>query len=54
MRHLIKIAGDAGLQELTADVLPENAAMLRVFGKFGFEPVSRRDPQAVHLQLKLA
>jgi len=53
MRHLIKIAGDAGLQELTAEVLPENAAMLRVFGKFGFKPVSRRDPQTVHLQLKL-
>jgi RimJ/RimL family protein N-acetyltransferase len=54
MRHLIKIAGGSGLQELTADVLPENAAMLRVFGKFGFKPVPRRDPQTVHLLLKLA
>src|SRR4051812_16945908 len=25
MRHLVKIAGDAGLLELTAEVLPENA-----------------------------
>ena len=54
MRHLIKIAGDSGLKELTAEVLPENAAMLRVFQKFGFKPVSHRDPQTVHLLLKLA
>ncbi len=54
MRHLVKIARDAGLQELTAEVLPENAAMLKVFGKFGFRPGSHRDPQTVHLELKLA
>src|SRR3954471_4617912 len=54
MRHLIEIAGCAGVQELTAEVLPENAAMLRVFGKAGFRPASRRDPQIVHLVLKLA
>jgi ribosomal protein S18 acetylase RimI-like enzyme len=54
MRHLVKIASDAGLQELTAEVLPENTAMLKVFRKFGFKPVSRRDPQTVHLALKLA
>lgn len=54
MRHLIKIASDAGLQELTAEVLPGNAGMLKVFGKFGFKPVSRRDPQTIHLALKLA
>lgn len=54
MRHLIEIAGNAGLQELTAEVLPENRAMLKVFAKFGFKPASRRDPQTVHLVLKLA
>jgi RimJ/RimL family protein N-acetyltransferase len=54
MRHLVKIANGAGLQELTAEVLPENAAMLKVFGKFGFRPASRRDPQIIHLVLKLA
>ena len=53
MRHLIKIAGDSGLKELTAEVLPENAPMLKVFRKFGFKPASRRDPQTVHLALKL-
>jgi len=54
MRCLIAIARNARLQELTAEVLPENAAMLKVFGKFGFGAVSRRDPQTVHLALKLA
>src|SRR6266403_5794256 len=53
MRHLVKIASDARLQELTAEVLPENAAMLKVFGKFGFKPATRRDPQTVHLVLEL-
>jgi RimJ/RimL family protein N-acetyltransferase len=39
---------------LTAEVLPENVAMIKVFGKFGFSRGSRRDPQAIHLALKLA
>jgi RimJ/RimL family protein N-acetyltransferase len=54
MHHLVKIATEAGLQQLTAEVLPENAAMLKVFGKFGFTPASRRDPQPLHLVLQLA
>ena len=54
MRHLVKFASDAGLQELTAEVLPENAAMIKVFGKFGFKPTARRDPQTLHLVLKLS
>jgi ribosomal protein S18 acetylase RimI-like enzyme len=54
MRHLIKIASDAGLKELTAEVLPENAAMIKVFRKFGFNPAQRRDPQTLHLVRNLA
>ena len=54
MRHLIKIASHAGLKELTAEVLPENAAMIKVFRKFGFTPAPRRDPQTLHLVRKLA
>jgi ribosomal protein S18 acetylase RimI-like enzyme len=54
MCHLVKIAREAGLKELTAEVLPENAATLNVFGRFGFKPGSRRDPQIVHLVLQLA
>jgi GNAT superfamily N-acetyltransferase len=54
MRHLVGIARDAGLHELTAEVLPENAAMLKVFGKFGFKPATRHDPRTVHLSLTLS
>ena len=53
MRHLIALARDAGLKELTAEVLPENTAMRRVFDKFGFRPAAKRDPQTVSLILKL-
>ena len=53
MRHLARFANDAGLQELTAEVLPENAAMRKVFEKFGFRPAPHRDPQTLHLVLKL-
>ena len=54
MRHLVEIASDSGLQQLMAEVLPENAAMIKVFGKFGFSPAPRRDPQILHLARKLA
>lgn len=37
MRHLAIIARKVGLKELIAEVLPENAAMRKVFGKFGFQ-----------------
>lgn len=53
MGHLVKLAGAAGLKELTAEVLAENAAMLKVFAKFGFKSGSRHDPQAIHLILNL-
>jgi RimJ/RimL family protein N-acetyltransferase len=53
MRHLVKFAKDAGLQELTADVLPENAPMIRIFGKFGFTHAAHQDPHVLHLVLKL-
>src|SRR6516164_2985727 len=54
MRHLLVIAREAGLKELTAEVLPENAAMLKVFSKFGFRAGSGSDPQVRHLTLQLA
>ena len=53
MRHLARFASEAGLQELTAEVLPENVAMRKVFEKFGFTPAPRRDPQTLHLVRKL-
>ena len=50
--HLIAIARQTGLTELIAEVLPENAAMLHVLGRFGFKPQAR-DPHAVHMALTL-
>ena len=52
-RHLVDITRRAGLRELIAEVLPENAAMRKVFGKFGFEARRGPDPQVVHLVLTL-
>src|SRR3954447_12806692 len=53
MRHLAVIARKAGLKELIAEVLPENAAMRQVFSKFGFQTRGGKDPQVVHLVLTL-
>jgi RimJ/RimL family protein N-acetyltransferase len=53
MRHLAVIARRAGLKELIAEVLPENAAMRKVFSKFGFQTRRGKDPQVVHLALAL-
>ncbi|SFI31131.1 GNAT family N-acetyltransferase [Bradyrhizobium sp. cf659] len=53
MRHLIALARDAGLKEVTAEVLPENTAMRRVFDKFGFRPGDRHDPQTILLALTI-
>jgi RimJ/RimL family protein N-acetyltransferase len=52
-RHLTGLARAAGLRELVADVLPENIAMRRVLGKFGFRTARGLDPQVVHLTLPL-
>src|SRR5438270_11592936 len=54
MRNLTILARKAGVKELIAEVLPENTAMLKVFGKFGFRPASKRTFQVVHLALQLA
>jgi RimJ/RimL family protein N-acetyltransferase len=54
LRHLIAIARDSGLKALTAEVLPENAAMLTVFNRLGFHAQPTSDPQVRHLVLDLA
>ena len=53
LRHLSSLAREAGLQEFVAEVLPENAAMLKVFEKSGFEVTTRRESQTMHVVLKL-
>jgi RimJ/RimL family protein N-acetyltransferase len=52
-RHLVRLARAAGLKRLSADVLPENMAMRKVLGKFGFQTARSLDPQIVHLTLPL-
>ena len=53
MRNLITIARAAGLQVLTAEVLSENAAMLKVFEKCGLAITTSRDREVVHVNLQL-
>lgn len=53
MRHLTTIARAKGLREFVADVLPENAAMLKVFEKCGLSMKTRREPDALHVLLSL-
>lgn len=52
MRHLAAIARGAGLQELTAQVLLDNVAMLSVLKKSGFQ-VTSRGSGVVYLTLRL-
>ena len=53
MRHLVAIAQAAGLTELDAEVLPENAPMLKVFERSGLAMTTRREGGVVHVALRL-
>ncbi|WP_426608504.1 N-acetyltransferase family protein [Bradyrhizobium sp. McL0616] len=53
LRHLIKIAQEHGMQELTAEVLSDNTAMRRVFAKSAFRLVRSEEPQTVRVALNL-
>jgi RimJ/RimL family protein N-acetyltransferase len=52
MRHLAILAHDAGLKELSAEVLPENTAMLKMLKKFGFKIDSKNPSREIHLTLQ--
>jgi RimJ/RimL family protein N-acetyltransferase len=53
LRHLAAIARGAGLQELVAEVLPDNAPMLRVFERAGLALSTTRELGVVHVALQL-
>lgn len=53
MRHLAVIAREAGLRELTAEVLPNNKAMLKVLEKSGLHHSSKREAGSTHVTLLL-
>ena len=54
LRHLIDIAREHGMRELTAEVLSGNASMRRVFAKAGFRIARSDDPATLRLVLDLA
>jgi GNAT superfamily N-acetyltransferase len=49
LKHLVTVAREGGVQQLMAEVLPENAPMLAMFRQFGF--VSDRRGGSVHVVL---
>jgi GNAT superfamily N-acetyltransferase len=54
LRHLVAIARQAGLRELVAEVLPDNAPMLRMFKASGLPVTVRHGSGVVHVILGLA
>ncbi len=54
MRHLVGLARAAGLEALEAEVLAENAAMLKVFERAGLALKARREGSVLHLDMGLA
>jgi GNAT superfamily N-acetyltransferase len=53
LRHLVLIARAAGLKALIAEVLPENAAMLKVLKASGLGVTTKRDGRIVHVALHI-
>jgi RimJ/RimL family protein N-acetyltransferase len=53
LRHLVLIARESGLEQLVAEVLPENAPMLALFRKSGFVSSKSGGAGAVHVALDL-
>ena len=53
IRHLIEIARAAGLEKFIAEVLPENAPMLKVFERCGLAMTKHRERGVVHIVLAL-
>ena len=53
LQHLAVIAREAGIKEFSAEVLPENMPMLKVFERSGLPLTIRREPGVVHVTLGL-
>jgi GNAT superfamily N-acetyltransferase len=53
LRHLATIARQAGLKEFTAEVLADNAPMLKVFERSGLKVSTKRSADGVHAVLQL-
>src|SRR6185436_4428967 len=53
LRHLAELARRSGLHDLIAEVLPENAPMLKVFRKCGLPMTAASASGVVHVDLAL-
>jgi GNAT superfamily N-acetyltransferase len=53
LRHLAILARQIGLKEFTAEVLPDNTPMLKVFERSGLKFTSRRSADGVHAVMQL-
>jgi|SRR5208337_214499 len=54
MQHIAGIANRAGIKEFTAEVLPDNIPMLKVFEQSGLPLDVQREPEGVHVTLQLS
>ena len=53
LRHLAALGRQAGLREFTAEVLPDNTPMLKVFERSGLKFSSKQSADGVHAVLQL-
>jgi RimJ/RimL family protein N-acetyltransferase len=53
LRHLVRIAREAGVQRFEAEVLAQNSSMLAVFRRSGLPMQLRRDGSILHVTLSL-
>jgi hypothetical protein len=53
MRHLTLLACEAGIQELIAEVLPENLPMLKVFQNSGLDLQTKHRAGVVEVTLTM-
>jgi RimJ/RimL family protein N-acetyltransferase len=51
LRHLVLLAKGASLKQLTADVLPENTAMMNIFRQSGLPATIKKASGVVHVAL---
>jgi RimJ/RimL family protein N-acetyltransferase len=54
LRHLTAIARNAGVKEITAEILPENRPMLKVFENSGLDFTKTHESGVVHMVLRLS
>ncbi|WP_407178515.1 GNAT family N-acetyltransferase [Bradyrhizobium sp. STM 3562] len=54
LRHLLALARAAGLEELKAEVLPENTAMLGMLSAFGFHAAPAQDARVRNLIMRFS